>query len=108
MTKPLIDLGLGDLAGFDPAARPPRPVQSAAEAAAETAAIDAVGRDHGFTKNANSPPLPRRSRRAAGEPLHQINIRGPISVMAQFVAFADAERLSYWEALAELMGRPPR
>jgi hypothetical protein len=106
MTKPKIDLGLGDLDAFEPTERgggrtPPVP-------AAERQAIDATAREHGFTKTSIPTVLPRRARRGASEPMHQLNIRGPVSVIARFIAYCDDERLAYWEALDRLMKNDDR
>src|SRR3712207_5472743 len=97
MSKPTIDLGLGNLNDFEPTEQPRRLTPT--PASSERHAIDSVGRDLGFTKTSNPVQLPRRARRASTEQLHQINIRGPVSVMARFVAYCDDERLAYWEAL---------
>jgi hypothetical protein len=100
MTKPKIDLGLGSLHEFAPSERTPAPP---AQDRAERDAVDATAREHGFTKTSIPVAVPRRARRASGEQLHQINIRGPISVMARFVDYCDAERIAYWEALDRLL-----
>lgn len=96
MTKAKIDLGLGDLDSFEPSREAPR---EPAPPATERHAIDATARQHGFTKTSIPATIPRRARRQATEQLHQVNIRGPISVMSRFITFCDDERLAYWEAI---------
>ena len=99
MTKPTIDLGLGSLDEFVPKTRE----QTAPHDRAERQAVDDTAREHGFTKASIPAMPPRRARRSSGEQLHQINIRGPVSVMARFVTYCDDERIAYWEALDRLM-----
>lgn len=100
MTKPSIDLGLGNLSEFEPAPDTPRPAPTPV---ADRQAIDAVGRELGFVKASIPTQVPRRARRNAGEQLHQVNIRGPVSVMARFIAYCDDERIAYWEAIDALL-----
>jgi len=48
--------------------------------------------------------LPRRQKSAyAGEQLHQVSVKGPVSVMGRFVEYCDRERLPYWQAIEKLM-----
>lgn len=87
-----IDLGLGSLDEFTPADRPaPEP--------SERAIVDRTAREQGFGKPSIPSEPPRRARRAAGEQYHQINVRGPLSVMDRFVKYCDGERVAYWEAI---------
>ncbi|WP_010188825.1 hypothetical protein [Sphingomonas sp. PAMC 26605] len=96
-----IDLGLGDLSDIKPNA--PRP-QTASEDRTESAAIDTIGRDHGFTKPSVPATLPRRRRTAMqGEPQHQISIKGPVRVMERLIDYCDRERIAYWEALEKFL-----
>lgn len=60
--------------------------------------------------NTGSPSRPRlrhcrrRQKSAyAGEQLHQVSVKGPVSVMGRFVEYCDRERLPYWQAIEKLM-----
>ncbi len=100
MTKG-IDLGLGDLSDIQPTVREGR---SSTEQRRDAVAVDNVGREHGFSKPAAPASLPRRQKSAyAGEQLHQISMKGPVSVMARFVEYCDRERLPYWQAIEKLL-----
>ena len=102
MTKG-IDLGLGDLSDIKPTGREER---SSTEQRRDAAVVDTVGREHGFSKPSAPASLPRRQRSAyAGEQLHQVSVKGPVSVMARFVEYCDRERLPYWQAIEKLMDR---
>ncbi|MEP9404413.1 hypothetical protein [Sphingomonas sp. VNH70] len=102
MTKG-IDLGLGDLSDIQPTAREGR---SPTEQRRDAVAVDNVGREHGFSKPATPANLPRRQKSAyAGEQLHQVSVKGPVSVMARFVEYCDRERLPYWQAIERLMDK---
>ncbi len=101
MTNGGIDLGLGDLSDIKPAARPERP---SVEQRRDAAAVDNVGREHGFSKPSAPAGLPRRQKSAyAGEQLHQVSVKGPLSVMSRFIEYCDRERLPYWQAIEKLM-----
>jgi hypothetical protein len=66
------------------------------------AKIDEVGERHGFVSRE---PTQKIVRRKEAEPSANLNIRPPISTYNRFVAWAMEERLSYPEALKELMDR---
>jgi hypothetical protein len=101
-----INLGLDDLSDIKPTARPER---SRSEQRREVAAIDDVGREHGFTKPAAPAGPPRRQKSAyAGEQLHQVSVKGPLSVMGRFIEYCDRERLPYWQAIEKLMDQAER
>jgi hypothetical protein len=96
-----IDLGLGDLSDIQP--NTPRPRTSAQERL-ESATIDMIGKDHGFTKASVPASHPKRRRTAMqGEPQHQISIKGPVRVMERLINYCDKERLAYWEAVEKLL-----
>jgi len=101
MTK--IDLGLGGLDLTDIKPNAPRP-QTPAEQREESAAVDTVGREHGFSKASSPAAIPRRQRATRpGELQHQISIKGPARVMERLMAYCDRERLAYWEAIEKFM-----
>ena len=96
-----IDLGLGDLGDIRPNVARPR---SPSEDRTESAKIDDIGREHGFTKASAPAGTPRRRRTAMqGEPQHQISIKGPVRVMERLIEYCDRERLAYWEAIEKLI-----
>ncbi|NEI32163.1 hypothetical protein [Rhizobium ruizarguesonis] len=64
--------------------------------------IDQVAEKHGFTSRE---PTQKIVRRKEAEPSANLNIRPPISTYNRFVAWAMENRLSYPEALKELMDR---
>ncbi|KQS84290.1 hypothetical protein [Rhizobium sp. Leaf383] len=64
--------------------------------------IDEVAARHGFVSRE---PVQKLSRRKETEPSANLNIRPPISTYNRFVQFAMDNRLSYPEALKELMDR---
>ena len=99
-----IDLGLGDLSDIVPAL--PMPAKPRVEERGERAAIDAVGRDHGFTKPSQPPSkLGRRKNPHAGEPMHQVSMKGPASVMGRFIDLCDREGAPYWQVIESLMDK---
>jgi hypothetical protein len=99
-----IDLGLGDLTEFVPASSPP--AKPRVEILEERAAIDAVGRDHGFTKPSQPPlKLGRRKNPHAGEAMHQVSMKGPASVMSRFIDLCDREGAPYWQVIENLMDK---
>ncbi|QFT29437.1 hypothetical protein FIV00_02980 [Labrenzia sp. THAF82] len=65
-------------------------------------AIDQVAERHGFLPRE---PVKKIVRRKEAEPSAKLNIRPPVSVYNRFVAWAIENRLSYPEALKELMDR---
>ena len=64
--------------------------------------IDAVAERHGFQSRE---PVQKIVRRKEAEPSANLNIRPPISTYNRFVAWAMENRLSYPEALRELMDK---
>ena len=64
--------------------------------------IDEVAARHGFVSRE---PIQKVSRRREAEPSANLNIRPPISTYNRFVSWAMENRLSYPEALKELMNR---
>ncbi|EFO28614.1 putative TetR family transcriptional regulator [Roseibium sp. TrichSKD4] len=57
---------------------------------------------HGFVPRE---PIKKIVRRKEAEPSANLNIRPPVSVYNRFVAWAIENRMSYPEALKELMDR---
>lgn len=64
--------------------------------------IDEVAERHGFVSRE---PIRKVSRRKEAEPSANLNIRPPVSTYNRFVTWAMENRLSYPEALKELMDR---
>lgn len=89
------DLGFGKkLAGIKPDAEPAPSVPDHK--------LDEVAARHGFVSRE---PVQKLSRRKEAEPSANLNIRPPISTYNRFVSWAMENRLSYPEALKELMDR---
>ena len=79
----------------------PRPV-------IDLAASDAAAAAHGFTSRESGPaapvaPLQRRRRAIPAEPTRHLAIRLTASGYARFVAYADRHKLTYHDALAQLL-----
>ncbi|MVA59624.1 hypothetical protein [Agrobacterium vitis] len=66
------------------------------------AKIDEVGERHGFVTRE---PLQKLTRRKPSEPSANLNIRPPITTFNRFLLFCEKNRMSYPEALKELMDR---
>lgn len=66
------------------------------------AKIDEVGERHGFVARE---PIQKLTRRKPSEPSANLNIRPPISTFNRFLLFCEKNRMSYPEALKELMDR---
>ncbi|WP_320188897.1 hypothetical protein RMS29_028225 (plasmid) [Agrobacterium rosae] len=64
--------------------------------------LDEVAERHGFVSRE---PVQKIIRRKEAEPSANLNIRPPISTYNRFVSWAMENRLSYPEALKELMDR---
>ena len=64
--------------------------------------IDAVAERHGFNSRE---PVQKIVRRRESEPSANLNIRPPVSTYNRFVQWAIDNRLSYPEALKELMDK---
>ncbi|CUX03694.1 MULTISPECIES: hypothetical protein [Agrobacterium] len=64
--------------------------------------LDEVAERHGFVARE---PVQKITRRKEAEPSANLNIRPPISTHNRFVKWAIENRLSYPEALKELMDR---
>jgi hypothetical protein len=72
------------------------------EAAIPDARIDEVGERHGFVARE---PVQKLTRRKPSEPSANLNIRPPVTTFNRFVLFCEKNRMSYPEALKELMDR---
>lgn len=66
------------------------------------AKIDEVGERHGFVARE---PVQKLTRRKPSEPSANLNIRPPITTFNRFLLFCEHNRMSYPEALKELMDR---
>lgn len=64
--------------------------------------LDEVAERHGFVSRE---PIQKIVRRRETEPTANLNIRPPISTYNRFVGWAMENRLSYTEALKELLDR---
>ena len=70
------------------------------------AAVDAAAAPHGFISREAAPPLETRHRRRRAmpsEPTRHLAIRLTTTQYDRFVEYADRHRLTYHEALAQLM-----
>jgi len=89
------DLGFGNrLASIKPDNEP--------ESEISDRKLDEVAERHGFTSRE---PTQKIVRRKEAEPSANLNIRPPISTYNRFVQWAIDNKLSYPEALKELMDR---
>jgi hypothetical protein len=88
------DLGFNKLSSIKPDTEPAHAVPDHK--------IDEVAARHGFVSRE---PIQKVSRRKEAEPSANLNIRPPISTYNRFVTWAMENRLSYPEALKELMDR---
>jgi hypothetical protein len=70
---------------------------------ADLAAIDAAGAVHGFVSREVAAVVSRRRRAIPAEPTRHLAIRLTSSAYARFVAYADREKLTYHDALVQLM-----
>jgi hypothetical protein len=66
------------------------------------AKIDELGERHGFVARE---PVQKLTRRKPSEPSANLNIRPPITTFNRFLVFCEKNRMSYPEALKELMDR---
>ncbi|WP_160006646.1 hypothetical protein [Rhizobium sp. 18055] len=66
------------------------------------AKIDEIGERHGFVARE---PIQKLTRRKPSEPSANLNIRPPITTFNRFLQFCEKNRMSYPEALKELMDR---
>ena len=66
---------------------------------------DAVAKAHGFTSREPAQPvlLKKRRRVQHEEPVDQLSIRGPVRVLNGFIDYCEANQLSYWEAMEQLV-----
>ncbi|WP_454747479.1 hypothetical protein [Ciceribacter selenitireducens] len=78
---------------------PPRPITPARILDAR---IDEVDELHGFVARE---PIQKLTRRKPSEPPANLNIRPPVSTFNRFLIFCEQNRMSYPEALKELMDR---
>lgn len=105
MSKFGLDLDLEPKAGAVPvtdlasklASFPP----SAPKTAIDLKVADEVAAQHGFVSREAAPR--RRRRTVPSEPKRQLSILMPISRYDRFVAYADLHRLTYDEAIAQLL-----
>lgn len=89
------NLGFGDkLANITPDTEAPARIPDAR--------IDEVGERHGFVARE---PIQKLTRRKPSEPSANLNIRPPITTFNRFLIFCEQNRMSYPEALKELMDR---
>jgi hypothetical protein len=80
-----------------------RSAEEAPRALAQTA--DKVAEEIGFESRESPRRVVKRPTWAPAEPMQQLAMRLPVSVLQQFARFAEAEGLSYPKALAELLSR---
>ena len=66
------------------------------------AKVDAIGERHGFVARE---PIQKLTRRKPSEPSANLNIRPPVTTFNRFLVFCEQNRMSYPEALKELMDR---
>jgi hypothetical protein len=90
------NLGFGALADIKP------DNVTVEEGAVSDGKVDALAEKHGFRSRE---PLQKIVRRKESEPSANLNIRPPISTYNRFVQWAMDNRLSYPEALKELMDK---
>lgn len=64
--------------------------------------IDEIGERHGFVTRE---PVQKLTRRRPAEPSANLNIRPSITTFNRFLQFCERNRMSYPEALKELMDR---
>lgn len=76
--------------------------EAASEVSVPDHMIDEVGDRHGFVSRQ---PVQKIVRRKDAEASANLNIRPPVSTYNRFVSWAIENRLSYPEALKELMDR---
>lgn len=89
------DLGFGGkLANITPDTEGPARIPDAR--------IDEVAERHGFVARE---PIQKLTRRKPSEPSANLNIRPPVSTFNRFLIFCEQNRMSYPEALKELMDR---
>lgn len=79
-----------------------KPEASTAEISLPDHRIDEIGDRHGF---GSREPVQKIVRRKEAEPSANLNIRPPITTYNRFVTWAMENRMSYPEALKELMDR---
>ena len=66
------------------------------------AKVDTIGERHGFVARE---PIQKLTRRKPSEPSANLNIRPPVTTFNRFLQFCELNRMSYPEALKELMDR---
>jgi hypothetical protein len=82
-----------------------KPVVAPAPSAREEAAADQVAERNNFVSRE---PAQRLKRVRSSEPIEIISVKGPLSVMNRFKAFANEGHGSYWEAIDDLLKRAGR
>lgn len=83
-----------ELAGIRPDASEPGP---------RIDRVDAIAERHGFISREPAERIFKNEN--SKEATVPLSIRPPLSVANRFIAWSKANRLSYWESLAELMNR---
>jgi hypothetical protein len=107
-SKPKMDLGLSDLDLDDIKPSAPKP-RTPAEKREESAVVRSVSEEQGFAKTAMPFSAPRRRmNRHSGEQIHQISMKGPVSVLQRFIDYCDAQGLPYWQVIEKLMDESER
>lgn len=101
-SKPSLKSSLGDRLAEFPAVR--------SRVAPNLEAMDAAAAEHGFISRevpaqAGTRSAVRRRRVVSGEPTRHLAIRLPASAYDRFVAYADDRKLTYHDALLELLDR---
>lgn len=71
---------------------------------------DKLAKSRGFTSReapaepATAPLLMKKRRRVQhAEPVDQLSIRGPVRVLNGFIDYCEANKLSYWEGMEQLV-----
>jgi hypothetical protein len=79
----------------------PRPRLADVSHSDTTARADDIAREVGFTSR--EPARSVKRRKGPAEPMQQLAMRIPISVLERFARFADDEKVSYPKALALIL-----
>ena len=94
-----VPAGLAGLSDFrpSPAAEPPAP-----------SATRAIAEAHGFTDRDPMPLAPRKRRKPVEEPTYSFTARVSVRSADAFIAWCEAERMSYREAFDRLVSLIPK
>jgi hypothetical protein len=79
-----------------------KPAAPATPSARDEEAADQVAERNNFVSRE---PAQRLKRVRSTEPIDIISVKGPLSVMNRFKAFANGGHGSYWEAIDDLLRR---